>query len=382
MFKFCLLILLLITGTCTAADDPLQLKHKAGLLRLQGDYAGAIRIKDQLVERYPSSAIGYVFSLNTLVSQLAWDESQTRYDAQIRADAESTFDICKPAMIRNPSDYQGYYDCGQAHFAMSYLSALRGHYYRAGEHVNLAIKLLEKTLELNPELVDAKMHLGICYYRADNLPVYLRAVAWFVWFIPQGNSSKSLPYLEQVIASGDLFRETAKYVYADILTEQGLEGIRKATAIIEKLTIAYPGNRRFRMRYITLLSRQGLSQETIIAGNDFLRDRQRFDFNPFDINTVRFWITRAHMSLNNFNEAQDTFKIVNDQLNDGSIPASCQFLLTRAQLLDLAGHRDEAKSVYLDILEKDVSPECSEDINMAAERGLSEPYTGTSFIPG
>ncbi len=382
MIKFCLLLLSLITGTCTAADDPLQLRHKGSLLRLQGDYAGAIRIKDQLVERYPSSAIGYVFSLNTLVSQLAWDESQTRYDAQIKADAESTFDICKPAMIRNPYDYQGYYDCGQAHFAMSYLSALRGHYYRAGRHANLTIKLLEKTLELNPELVDAKMHLGICYYRADNLPVYLRAVSWFVWFIPKGNSSKSLPYLEQVIASGDLFRETAQYVYADILTEQGLEGIRKATAIIEKLTIAYPGNRRFRMRYITLLSRQGLSEETIIAGNEFLRDSKQFDFNHFDINTVRFWITRAHMSLNNFKEAQDTFKIINEQLNDGSIPASCQFLLTKAQLLDLSGQREEAKSVYLGILEKAVSPECSEVINVTAERGLSEPYTGTTFIPG
>ena len=382
MFKYCLLLLLLITGTCTAADDPLQLKHKGSLLRLQGDYDGAIRIRNQLVERYPSSAIGYVYSLNTLVSQLAWDESQTRYDAQIRADAESTLDICEPAMTRNPSDYQGYYDCGQAHFAMSYLSVLRGHYYRAGQHVNLTIRLLEKTLELKPELFDAKMHLGICYYRADNLPVYLRAVAWFVWFIPQGNSNKSLPYLEQVIANGDFFRETAKYIYADILTEQGLEGIRKATAIIEKLTVDYPGNRRFRMRYITLLSRQGLSQEAIIAGNDFLRDNQRFDFDLFDINTVRFWITRAHMSLNNFNEAQDTFRIINDQLNDGSIPASCQFLLTRAQLLDLTGHRDEAKSVYLGILEKDVSPDCSEAINMAAEKGLSEPFTGTTFIPG
>ena len=185
--SFVLIIVALSAHDILADDSGLRsrLKQDGTRLRLQGDYERANRIQQTLLAAFPDDAIGYVFNLNTLVTRLSRDEQQTRYDEQIESDANTALSLCRQATDHSPNDYLGYYYCGQAHFALSYLNAIRGNYYQAGRNANLTIKLLERTLKLNPDLTDARMHLGVAYYYADNLPPYLRALAWVFGLSPQ-----------------------------------------------------------------------------------------------------------------------------------------------------------------------------------------------------
>ena len=178
----------------------IALKTEGTLLRLKADYEGVHRISDQLKALFPEHSIGYTINLNTLVTRLSWDSQQQHYDQIILDDAEKTLSLCRAQIKAKPKDYDGYYYCGQAHFALTYLHALRGNYYRAGKNGSDTIETLEQTLALNPDLIDAKMHLGVAYYYADNLPPFIKAFSRFLWFVPTGNSERSLPYIKEAFA--------------------------------------------------------------------------------------------------------------------------------------------------------------------------------------
>jgi tetratricopeptide (TPR) repeat protein len=381
-FKLAIAACLLVGTTLTTfsyadSDRALQLKREGNLMRLNGDFVGANQIQQRLLELFPSDAIGLVFNLNTMLTRLTWDESDTQYDEQIRRDAESTLTLCEPLIKQSPNDATGFFYCGQAHFAMSYLSALRGSYFHSGRHGSQAINLLEQALQLDPSLTDAKMHLGVAYYHADNLPVYLKALSWFVWFIPQGNSDKSLPYLEDVVTSGDYYPDVAKYLFADLLISEGDVAREKATNLLQQLSATYPGNRRFRLRYVSLLLERGLHQQAIEAGNAFLTDNEIYQFQPVDVDLVMMWLTRAHLGLNDPDTARSVFAgIDHGRMSEERLPAwgTYWLLLTQAQLDDLASERKAALQGYESIMALSESGYVNTVVVRAARRGLEQPY--------
>jgi tetratricopeptide (TPR) repeat protein len=362
-------IFLLLLFSSVAIADPFALKREGNLMRLHGNYAGAQQVYEQLVTKYPEDAIGYVFNLNTMLTLLTWDRTQTRFDEQIRQDATSTFDICERTIANEVSNYLAYYYCGQAHMTMSYLSAIRGEYYQSGRHANLAIKQLERTLKLNENLVDAKMHLGIAYYHADNLPPFLKALSWFLWFIPTGNADKSLPYLEGTTKNGYFFKDVAKFLYADLLIMEGDQ--QKAADLLEGLSKTYPGNSRVQLRYISLLLEQALFEETISFGEQFLREQHQ----DIDKDLVRLWITRAHLALDAVDKAKNTFSTINQKIEQsGDLPPWGRhwLLLTRGQVADLDNHRADAVQNYQRII--DEGPYVNPAILAAARQGIESPF--------
>lgn len=379
--SFPLIIVALSAHVIRADDSGLRsrLKQEGTQLRLQGDYEGANRIHQTLLDAFPNDAIGYVFNLNTLVTRLSWDEQQTRYDKQIESDANTTLSLCRRATDHNPNDYLGYYYCGQAHFALSYLNAIRGNYYQAGHNANLTIKLLERTLKLKPDLTDARMHLGVAYYYADNLPPYLKALASFIWFIPTGNSEKSLLYLDQVTQDGEHFKDVAKYLYADLLVQEDEEGREQATTLLEQLTRDYPQNRRFHLRLIGLLLARGLYRQALEAGGMFLKGVDIYRYDRMDVSLIKLWITRAQLALHRIDQARQTFREIDDHLATSDLAPSWSaswHLLTRAQLLDLQDRRTEAKRSYAEIVALRKTADVHPAALLAAQAGLETPYNG------
>ena len=62
---------------------------------MKGNFAGADRVSRQLKQTFPGQSIGYTFNLNSLVTQLSWDEQQSALDREILDDAEKTLSIFK-----------------------------------------------------------------------------------------------------------------------------------------------------------------------------------------------------------------------------------------------------------------------------------------------
>ena len=359
--------LLLASSLALAKPDPLTLQIAGNTMRLQGDYAGAEVIYQRLIEEYAGDSTGYVFNLNSLLTKLTWNPRNTEYDQQIRSDADAALAICERAIASNAQDHGAYYHCGQTHLIMSYLSAMRGEYYQSGRHGNLAIKQLEKTLALDPTLIEAKMHLGVAYYYADNLPPFLKILSWFLWIIPRGNADKSFLYLEQVVVDDGAFSDVAKYIYADLLAGYGTSQKKKATDLLLELSKDYPGNKRFQLRYISLLLEQQLHQQTISAGKKFLHHSD--DDAAKDL--VHLWITRAHLALGQHDQASSSFHKIDTGRSKELPPWGLHWLLlTQGQLADLNDNQPAAINAYQQIIELSKIDYVSSVVIKDAERGL------------
>ena len=375
-----LLLLLALPFTQVAANDSLEtiaaLKKEGTLLRLKADYEGANKVTARLKQLFPEQGIGYTMNLNTLVTRLSWDGQQTQFDEPILRDSKKALSLCNAQIKANSKDYLGYYHCGQAHFALTYLHALRGNYYRAGTNGADTIQNLERTLKLNPDLIDAKMHLGIAYYYADNLPSFVKAFSRFLWFIPTGNSDKSLPYIKNVTEEGEFFKDVAKFLYSDLLIDVDENDRQQARSILSELTAAYPENRRFQFRYISLLADLGEFDEAKDTASQFIATEQKYNRDQKDITLVRLWTTRAHLGLKDLEGAVGAFDKINQSSVDEEFPSwgKSLFILTRAQIQDLQNKRAQALGDYQRVIEM-FSDYASTEVLAAARAGLEAPFS-------
>jgi hypothetical protein len=119
---------------------------------LKGDYEGATRVSDRLKRRFPDDATGYTLNLNTLITRFSWELSDKQFDSDINKDARFAAEICESRIGSDPTDYRAFHHCGQAHFALAYLHAARGNYYRLAMKTRYGMLTTRVREVLNPML--------------------------------------------------------------------------------------------------------------------------------------------------------------------------------------------------------------------------------------
>lgn len=371
--------LLLVCSVHVFAGSSMEdLIREGTLLRLQGDFASAEKIESALINSY-EEPVGHVFALNTIITHLTWDDTTTLFDASLASHANKTLDWCDQKLRADPTNVKANYYCGQAHFALSYYHALKEHYYQAGKHGSRCIEHLERALLQEPTLVDAKMHLGVAYYAADNLPPFIKMFSRLLWFVPTGNSKKSLPYLQDVMERGDQYRDVARYIYSVILLDDP-DFRADSERQLRQLVSLYPRNKRFQLRLISVLLMRHNYFGTLEAANAYLNN----DVPPIepDLSLAKIWMVRAYLGLNQpdeaaklFSEIEVVFAASEDDLPGWSI---AWYLLTSGQLHDLAERRHQAREVYADIISLGRTAYVNEVIVDAARAGLLIPYQSTA----
>lgn len=371
------LLFLTLVATCLSAlaDESIHALEKQGtLLRLSGDFASAKKIENELIENYAQPA-GHVFALNTIITHLTWDEKQTRYDEALLEHVDRTLEWCEPRIDNEEFATIANYYCGQANFILSYHHGLRGNYYQAGKRGTASIDYLETTLARDPSLIDAKMHLGVGYHVADNLPPFIKMFSKILWFIPSGNSERSLPYLLDVIEDGDQYRDVARYIYSILLLETP-ELRPEASLQLQQLVSLYPANARFQLRFISLLISMNNYEATLRSISDYL-DGAKKPVEP-DLSLAKIWKVRAYLGRGETEQAASIFKEIDpafrnerDQLPGWSV---AWFILTDGQLHDLANRREQARVAYKEILSIAKYTYVNVAILDAARAGLANPY--------
>jgi tetratricopeptide (TPR) repeat protein len=365
-------ILLLVSGL-VSADSVDELMQAGNLLRLNGDMTAANEVKQKIRGLAPEAPHSYAFSLNTIVTELSWEESQTRFDQALERDAEHLIRLCteSPTAIDNSNYY-----CGQAHFSLSYFNGIRGNYIRAGRHGTTAIDYLEAALVEDPDLIRAKMYLGVAYYYADHLPPFIKLFSKFLWFIPSGSSDKSLPYLRQVMDSEDTFNDVARYIYATLLVNGKPEEVADALSELNILIKRYPKNARFQLRYVSVIVGDQRYVETLERISTYLVSEHAASLSKMDINLLNIWAARAHLGLGQVERAIGLQKQIQFDPVNTTVPAwgLAWYELTNGQLADVTGNRKKAIVSYQKIVALDQKTFVSPTIVSLAIAALTTPY--------
>lgn len=230
-------------------ESRLGLEQDILTARLEGDYDRALAQTDRLKLLSDGYHLGIALDLDTRLTRLSWDSQNTKDDDILFGLSEALIALCPDK--RNQSTPETLFQCGRGHFGRSYLSALRGNLFDAGSHGSQAIKAFEAALAQDPDLTAVKLPLGMAYFYADHLPSFAKLMAPFLWFIPTGNSDKSLPYIEQVMAEGGPYADAARFIYSDLIMQKAPGQMQQASRELKGLVNRYPSNPRLHLAHIS-----------------------------------------------------------------------------------------------------------------------------------
>ena len=305
---------------------------------------------------------------------MTWNEANTAYHDDLRYHATEILKWCKANLKGKGDQALTHFYCGQTNFALSYYFGLNGNFYKAGKHGVVGIGQMETALKLDPQLHDAKFHLGLAYYVADNLPPFIKAVSSLLWFIPTGNSKKSIPYLKESIIKGERYKDVARYTLGSLFLENELT-YSEAEDHFRYLSDKFSKNPRFHLQLIFVLLIQEKFEESIFAAKSFLKDA---DSNSAEYNLAKVSMIRAQLRNRELVEAQKNFFHIEPYFSSetSNLPgwSIAWFKLTSAQLNDVLNQRPRAISEYKEIIEISKNTYVFEEIKLAAKAGLKKPY--------
>ncbi len=363
-FLLCFLIL-----PCEALSDWQKLAKEGTQARLRGNFETAKIIEQRLLQD-ADTPIGHVFALNTIITNLTWDETETRFDEAIPFHTAAVLEWCEPRIDDSPMKATANHYCGQANFSLSVYHGLRGNYIRAGQYGSQSINYFEEALRVDPQLIDSKLYLGLAYFVADNLPPFIKIFSRFLWFIPTGNSAKSIPYLKEVIRAGDEFPDVARYIYATLML---VDEKTRPLAIeeLKYLVNKYPHNSRFQLRLLSVLLLLQDYKTALAHADSYLAYKPIND----DLYLTLIWKLRAYLGLGHITEAEELLSSIPANVYE-KLPSWSRswHMLSIAQLHDLRGERQSAVNGYNDVLGLANSDYVNNLIVEAAESGLIDPY--------
>jgi tetratricopeptide (TPR) repeat protein len=256
-------------------DSELRALGRQGLdLLMDGDLDGAIGIFRDIQVRDPQSPLGYLleadatswriyYSTANLVDPdvfAATDVPTSPYDSHFK-DLINTTISKSEARIRAQQDVaRSYLYQGMAYALRARLEGLRDRDLptaRAGKKMRA---LLLTALQLDPNMTDAYLGVGIYNYFVDTLSAIVKILSWFIG-LPGGSRVQGLQQLQLAAEKGELACGEAKFFLAKDYSRANERQYERALELFRELARDYPHNPLWPMLMGSLHCRMGHIQE-------------------------------------------------------------------------------------------------------------------------
>ena len=362
--------LLILVAEAVSSDRPKSitaLESEILSARLRGDYLGAISLTEALAAQPGGSLLATSLELDTRLTEMSWDMNTPNNLTLLVQLSETLIDECRSA--RRQANAEALFYCGRGHFAASYLSALEGNLFDAGSHGSKAIDAFEASLTANPQLVAVKLPLGMAYFYADNLPRFAKLMAPLLWFIPTGNSNKSLPYIREVIDSNGPYADAARFIYADLIMQRSPLQMQKALDLLDVLIDRYPMNPRLHLAQIAGFA---YTEQWQAADSALRRMQREARQDPRFQSVGHIWAIYIAKYLGEPLSKSQQMALLAITAQDLPAWATDWHRLATGMVLDFRGQRDRALEHYEWVLARD-NDYASGWLLDLARQGLNEP---------
>ncbi|MFQ5600555.1 MAG: hypothetical protein ACE5G2_08375 [Candidatus Krumholzibacteriia bacterium] len=228
-------------ATAKALLDPHTPGQRAALEGLEALYGGeperANRLLTQFVRESPDDPLGFLLRM-----KLWWwgilEGRDTRGDLELRfqSDFKRLRDMAEQQIDEDPENVRALYALGEAYCTFGRLQGVRGHGWSTLRNHRKGAPLLERALELDPELVEPLASLGVYHYYASRAPGFLRFLARFLRV--QADRRRGLQELWRAASVPGIQRGEAAFFLLEVLTN-----------VEDELLAALPFALRFHARY-------------------------------------------------------------------------------------------------------------------------------------
>jgi tetratricopeptide (TPR) repeat protein len=243
-------------------------------LMMDGNLDRAIEIFRDIQKKDPQSPLGYLLEADAVWWRIyyatanltdpdvfaATDLPSTPYDAHFKDLVNATISK-SDARIRAQQDVaRNYLYQGMTYALRARLEGLRDRDLptaRAGKKMR---SLLLKSLELDPNLTDAYLGVGIYNYFVDTLSAIVKILSFFIG-LPGGNRVRGLQQLQMAAEKGDLARAEAKFYLAKDYSRPNERQYARSLELFQQLANEYPHNPLWPMLIGSLHCRMGNIQE-------------------------------------------------------------------------------------------------------------------------
>ncbi len=337
-----------------------------------GDLVAADLTWQRLREAFPEHPAGELFAIKSLQARRNLDWSDERYNVEIRVHANAALALGREWVERSPESAQARFYLGHALMELMLIDGMEGHYYDAGTAGESGRKALERALELDPTLIDAKLPLGTYYYYASVATRWIRWLTW-LWFVPKGDYDTGLAYVEEVWRDGDLLRFAAGttlsgiYTYMEDLPQRG-------EVILHELHRQQPTNSYFLFEIVEARVTGGDNAGAIEAALELERGTGTQFGDSTRRRMARLFRARAELYLGRTAEAETLLHPLEQDASELNAWSRRWLLLLRGYLLDLDGQREAAITRYEQVLAASKSRFGISRTGRLAQRAIDEAF--------
>jgi tetratricopeptide (TPR) repeat protein len=336
-----------------------------------GDYEAAATTWERLRELAPEHPAAHVHAADTMYWLQVHEDGDERYDEEILRESLTGVRKSEAWIEEKPDAAHAHLYLGQSLMNLGRLHGIRGRLYKAGSLGEQGRGHLERALDLDPTLSDARYPLGLYAYYASQVP---KLFQWlnFLWFVPKGNAQQGLRDLDDVRQQGDYYRFTGAFHLANIRTYQSTQDRALALAITRHLHEQHPSNSLVHFELVEVLMLEGDYDEVLIEARELEGHPGEALHHRGRANVGRIWRARAELHLG---RPQRAWEILETFGPDGpEVPGWGRrwVAVTRGQILDVQGERDDAIVQYhLVASPESTNPDRSAQ---AARAGLQAPF--------
>ena len=360
------------TPAASAEPPDRELVRRGFELNFAGDFAAADVVWTELRAADPNHPAASVLPITTLFWRQMFDESDVRFDGAIELLSERAIELSTARLARDETDAMAHLYLGQALVHQARLEGVRDRFLSAGSRGEEARGHLERALELDPQLVDAKHPLGMYYYYASALPRVLKWFRW-LWFVPSGDGPTGLRYVREVAASSAVYSLPAQFILSNIYANYESDGAEQALEIIARLQQRFPLNTLIHFEYVHQLLRAARYEEAIAQARELEMHPGTLPRHTSQRHMATIWRARAELRLQQPERAWNTLAAIDPA--DPALPnwGEAWVTLVRAHTLDALGERGAAIELYQHVLDQR-GVKRSERARELALRGAEFPF--------
>jgi tetratricopeptide (TPR) repeat protein len=343
-------------------NDPMVKQAQLDFYNL--DYDAALKLEEQVAQRYPNDAMAWDYVLTTVLFRELYHQDllDTTYYARdsflttkreidipqatrdrIENLTNKVIGMTDAAIKNNPNDANAYFARGYARGMHAAFITLVDHSFATAARQGYAARNdSEAALKIDPQYADAKMAIGIQQFAVASLPRFVRMIVGIVGV--GGNKEQGLTMIKDAAAHGVVTNVESRTILSLFLRHDAR--YPEALAVQKGLAEQFPHDYLFRLEVANLTKDEGHGLEAIEAYKQVIADAQKPGYFV-DPRLQMAWFGMADTERG-YNEIKDA---ANGYMQAAMQPNCSDWLRKRAQLnagemFDLLHDRGQAIRMY------------------------------------
>jgi tetratricopeptide (TPR) repeat protein len=175
------------------------------------EFESANNTFQKLLIDYPNHPAGKFFIAMIDWWRILLDTATDQYDELFNEKLENVISQCDKILEEDPDNVDALFFKGGSVGFRGRLSSLRDNWLSAADDGRIALPLVERAGELDPENVDVRLGFGIYNYYAAVIPEEYPIVKPLMIFLPSGNKELGIKQLKSIAVSGKYTKYEAQY---------------------------------------------------------------------------------------------------------------------------------------------------------------------------